>query len=162
MKQFKSLKSYLAKAWYKSTAHFPRRIPKSLAEVEEMSRVMHLYLGLEDGLDVWYTVLSQTMSGDPTSLRKSYASMVNAGNKLRISGIIQAQKSIAHNQHMDMLKSKLEVATEKLSNELKEEITGTPDHHADLQDWTHDIQGNVPTVPELEARMVNEGGVQRF
>jgi hypothetical protein len=75
---------------------------------------METYLGLEISDSAWYTVLSQMTSGHPSSLRKSYASMVNAGNKLKIVKLVGDEKKIAHDAHM----AKLKETMERVANEL--------------------------------------------
>lgn len=158
-----NLKLSLAKLYYRLTLWIPRPLPHTDAEINEMQYIMQEYLGLEKGLDIWYTVLSQITSGHPTSLYKSYGSMINAGKKLKIAGLVQDHKTIAHKTHMDMLKDKLEKAIEKVIDEgPKQEITGTESDHADVQDWTHSISTELSPLQEPQERMVNEGGVQRF
>lgn len=135
------IQSFLAKIFYKLTQYYPRRLPDSKHEISRMQFIMTHYLGLELGDGVWYTVLSQMMAGRPTSLRKSYASMVNAGKKLKISKLVQDHKIVEHENYLNKLKE----TTERVANEFKsqEDVSRAGSDHADVQNWARDLQGSV-------------------
>lgn len=147
------LKFQFAKIYYLLTMSYPRLLPRTQEDIEVLRGLFRDHYGLEMDEPENYTFLSQLMAGDPTSLRRSYTSIVGAVKKLRLAKVVGKEKEIAQAR----LKAKLELLMkEEAKNASAEtEVTGCSADHADVQDWTHNLQGHLPPL-QITPKRVDE------
>lgn len=147
---------FFAKSYYRLTAYLPRALPVTANEIEGLRHILIMYFGLDWDEPTNYTFLSQLTAGHPTSLRKSYGSMANACKKLKLAKLVSEEKELANERNRLRLEELIKKEAENARVEV--EVTGSHDDHADVQDWAHNIQGDVPRVPEPALRMVEIPG----
>ncbi len=128
--------------YYKLTKYIPRKVPKTKEEFDEMKKIFTAYYGLEDHPKYWYTVATQLVAGDPTSLRRSYGKMVNAAHKLNIAALAQELKGLASEE----FKVRLEEKAKEVSHAFQKEEA---EREAIKPQWS-DVPGQ-PHPPENPA-----------
>ena len=111
----------LRKFYYQLTKYIPRRIPVTEDEFNQMKEIFIQAYGLEDHPKVWYTVASQLMAGDPTSLYRSYGKIANAAKKLNTAALVSIQHGLASQQLRDRLKE----TSLKVAYDIKTEETSS-------------------------------------
>lgn len=97
---------YLAKFYYHLTAYYPRRLPTTETELLKLRETLIKYYGLEDKVEVWYTVASQISATKPIVIRKPYAHLVNAATRLKTNTLAQRLKEViieAHEQRINKI-----------------------------------------------------------
>lgn len=127
----------LVKLYYKLTKYMPRPLPQTDAEFLKLKEICQQAYGLEDHPKYTYTLASQLMAGQPTSLYRSYGSMVNAAIKLNIAALTQWHKQIAS----DELYQRLEAKTKEVSDAIKEEEAKESSDTREIKPTWSDVPG---------------------
>ncbi len=142
------LKSQFAKTYFWLTQYLPRKRPQSKKDIESLFTILETSFGLEMSEEAKYAVLSQLTSGEPTSMRKSYASLIRAIERIHLAKLVGEQKGLVQKRLEARLEELVKIEAERAAKDgLKEDVTGSHSDHADLQDWTHSIKaGNVQTL----------------
>lgn len=94
--------------YYKATAHIPRPMPTTQAELNKLKEIFSQAFGVEDNPQVWYTVFSNIAAKKPTSTKISYGSLVSIARRLDINKFLQEQKQLEYDTHMSTLEKKAE------------------------------------------------------
>lgn len=91
------------KLYYKLTASIPRHLPKTKEDVEKVKEIFTLAYNLKDSPQVWYTIFANmaAMKADETKI--SYKRLTNIAKRLDINKLLQDQKLVEHQKHMDTL-----------------------------------------------------------
>lgn len=111
------------KLYYKATSWFPRALPQTKEDIDHVKQVFTQAFGLEDSHQVWYTLFANMASVKGSSMRVSYGSLANIAKRLDINKLLQDQKQLEYETHMDILKAK----AEKILNEAGPQTPADPD-----------------------------------
>lgn len=106
-----------AKLYYKTTAHLPRKLPESQAELVRLKFILSGAFSLEDKEQTWAAVLGQITSTPAHKMRKSYATLANAARRMTVNAIAQEEKM----RMVNSLQARLQKAAEEMTAKMNEE-----------------------------------------
>lgn len=98
--------TFIGKIYYHLTAYFPRKLPQTEEELVALRDTLIRFYGLEDKVEVWYTIAGQISAARPTQIRKPYAHLVNAAKRLKTNTLAQRLKEViieAHEQRINKI-----------------------------------------------------------
>lgn len=124
--------------FYYLTARWPRPLPKTDVEFNELKNILQLYFGIEDSCLGWMHVASEIQNTKITSLRKPYYLYANVVKKMEINGMCEAQKRLENEKLRDRLKT------------ISEAMVKEGDDNAELPKGTHFPKADLPGMSEAE------------
>lgn len=138
----------LTRAYYKLTGHIPRPMPETKEDLEKIKDVFKTYFDIKDDPQVWYTIFSNIGAIKADKVRFSYQSLANIAKRLDTNKLLQDQKQIEYQTHMD----KLELG--KTHEDAPKEPTSDEPGSLEMREGALDLKGEVPSVSEPQSRMV--------
>jgi hypothetical protein len=125
------------KFFYRLTAWFPRLLPTTQTEIDQLKQILVQHFGLKDDPRVWCTVLGQICSVKPTSIRKPYSHLVNVAKRLDINKLANDLKMVEIERLQVMLQEKLKEMAD-----------------ANVPEGAHNLEGTLQVLPPIEEAVV--------
>lgn len=111
------------KIWYQLTKYWPRPVPETKEQFEELKMVLMKYFNTEDTSVGWITLASQIQGAKTAYLRKPYYFYANACRKInRINGMCENEKRF----EAEKLQARLKELASKVANESTDSVQEGP------------------------------------
>src|SRR6185369_11083197 len=130
------------KWFYWLTQWYPRVMPQTTYEIEELKDTLTTYFGIEDDPAVWMNIMGEIVSTRRSTMRKSLRKLAIIGNRVLINKACHDFQMIENNRLQDKLKAKIEEVVKS------EEFSGAGGSDSDLRCGTLDPSQGLPEVQD--------------
>lgn len=126
---------FIGKIWFKLTASFPRRLPTTPAQYDQLKNILLHVFRVPDHASTWLTVAGQIASTPGTKMRKPLSQIVNAVQRLKVNQIAAAHRSEANKVFEKDLEDAFERAKAQAEAEQKVSVVlrGADDQEAEKE-----------------------------